>query len=132
MIPANNTTCTQCVHYHEDSEYDYCHMCVMEVDYFKKKAEYIDRQKTLDEMIKSLAISGPEYLLAAEKHLYDIVAQMPAENVRTVRTGTWVKDEDGCMVCSECGYPDEINTITGEFMQNNYCAGCGAEMTEAE
>lgn len=29
--------CKKCVHYHEDSVYDWCHWCVMEVDCYKEK-----------------------------------------------------------------------------------------------
>lgn len=37
--PADWEHCKRCVHYEEDSEYDYCHMCVMETDHFKPKQE---------------------------------------------------------------------------------------------
>lgn len=48
------------------------------------------------------------------------------------KRGKWIKDADGCMVCSECGNPDEINGITGEFMGSNFCNECGADMRGAE
>lgn len=42
--------------------------------------------------------------------------------------GEWVKDEEGCTICSLCGCPDEINGITGEPMESNFCGECGADM----
>lgn len=37
--PMDLEHCKQCFHYDEDLEYDYCHMCVMEHNYFKPKQE---------------------------------------------------------------------------------------------
>lgn len=48
-------------------------------------------------------------------------------NRRAVLRGEWI-EEDGCMVCSECGTTDEINPISGEYMNSNFCAECGADM----
>lgn len=42
--------------------------------------------------------------------------------------GKWVEDEDGCLCCSLCGNPCEINCINGEFIQSPYCSECGARM----
>lgn len=46
------------------------------------------------------------------------------------RKGKWIKDDAGCVVCSLCGNSAEINCISGEFMESNYCSECGADMRE--
>ena len=46
--------------------------------------------------------------------------------------GKWIKDEDGCLCCSLCGNPCEINYINGEFIQSPYCSECGASMQVCE
>lgn len=46
--------------------------------------------------------------------------------------GKWVTDEDGCLCCSLCGNPCEINCINGKFIQSSYCSECGALMQECE
>ena len=46
------------------------------------------------------------------------------------RKGKWIKDDEGCVVCSLCGNSAEINYISGEFMESNYCSECGADMRE--
>ena len=56
------------------------------------------------------------------------IKNIPSADVAEVRHGKWIKDEDGCVVCSICSNPDEINGISGEFMYNNFCANCGADM----
>ena len=38
-LPAGWDHCKRCIHYDEDSVYDYCHICVMEHDYFTPKQE---------------------------------------------------------------------------------------------
>lgn len=63
--------------------------------------------------------------------LYRTIASnecFPSADVAEVRHGEWIKEKDGCVVCSICGYPDEINLISYEFMYNNFCANCGADM----
>lgn len=38
--------CKQCIHYHNlDYEYDWCHMCAMEMDCFKAKKLSMDEQR---------------------------------------------------------------------------------------
>ena len=44
------------------------------------------------------------------------------------KKGKWVKSEDGCLVCDQCGNPAELNIISGEQMESPYCSECGAEM----
>jgi hypothetical protein len=58
----------------------------------------------------------------------ELQKQITSADVAEARHGKWVIDEDGCLICSECGYADEINGISGEFMHSNYCASCGARM----
>ena len=87
------------------------------VDYIKRdvKPDYIDRN-----LLGDLVIHGYVW--------YDDIMAIPSADVAEIRHGEWVKDEDGCMICSECGYPDEINQISGEFMRSNFCPDCGADM----
>ena len=58
--------------------------------------------------------------------IQQVIADAPT--VAPVRRGEWKPDSDGCLVCSECGNPAEINGITGEFMESPYCSECGAKM----
>ena len=63
-------------------------------------------------------IAGQHYAMDTIKHLASVEP----------RRGKWIKDDEGCVVCSLCGNSAEINCISGEFMDSNYCSECGADM----
>lgn len=82
---------------------------------------YIKREDAISRMSDLMACDMSEYF-----------TDIPSADVVERKRGKWIKDADGCMVCSECGNPDEINGITGEFMGSNFCNECGADMRGAE
>lgn len=47
--------------------------------------EYLDREKTLEEIIKALGIKSKDNLLPAERKIYDIVEQASVADVRPVK-----------------------------------------------
>lgn len=47
-------------------------------------AELIDKQKTLNDMIKSLGIKNEDYLLYMERIMYNVVKQAPAVDATEV------------------------------------------------
>lgn len=59
--------------------------------------------------------------------IIDAVEQAPTADVREVRRGKWVENEDGLHECSYCHkqihYDDWDQPLFTEF-----CHGCGAEM----
>ena len=65
-------------------------------------------------------LAGQYYAMAAINRLSSVEP----------RRGRWIKDDEGCVVCSLCGNSAEINYISGEFMESNYCSECGADMRE--
>ena len=98
-------------------------------------AEYINREKALDAMVKSLGVKGPDCLLYAEKHIYNVVKQFPAADVRPVVRGHWIgtkeaEDMGDIMkefTCSSCGCCEWDCTESESF---NFCPNCGADMRE--
>ena len=59
-----------------------------------------------------------------------LLAQVPADDVATVRHGRWVPTKapfmNECEDCSVCGY----RTVWGH--RYNYCPNCGAKMDKEE
>ena len=66
-------------------------------------AEYIEKEQTLEDIIKALGIKGEENLLYAEKVIYNVVKQAPAANVAEV------------VRCGECEYVEPSRRRKEEF-----------------
>lgn len=77
-------------------------------------AEYIKRDDALDAWY--------------DKERYADIEAIPLADVVERKKGKWIEDDDGCLCCSLCGNPCEINCITGEFFETPFCSDCGAEM----
>lgn len=52
---------------------------------------------------------------------------LPAADVEPVKRAWWI-DEEGVIVCSNCGAGMEITDSFGEENHRNYCPNCGAKM----
>ena len=90
----------------------------------------IDRQATLDAIIKRLGIKNETYLLEAERVIYQQILAMPSVTPQEPKTGHWIEDAEQHHVektyhCSECGHG-----AWGEYEKTEYCGGCGAKMVE--
>ena len=95
------------------------------------KAEYIDKlklQKDMAELVPYIIDGSNASYVDGLNAAYYLICNEPAADVQIVRYGVWRADADGCMCCSLCGNPAEINGITGEFMDSPYCSECGAKM----
>lgn len=89
---------------------------------------------TKEEAISTLSEIRAEYNcyeLRDERIRYHALS-MGIDALKEQEHGKWVKDEDGCLYCSLCWNPCEINGITGEFMQSPFCSECGASMQVCE
>lgn len=94
-------------------------------------AEYIDRQAAIDALeekrqyLLEQDMAGAEHVLV---HLaINVIKDLPSAEPER-KKGKWIEDDDGCLCCSLCGNPCEINCITGEFLESPFCSQCGAEM----
>lgn len=88
--------------------------------------DYISREAAI-----AAAFSANAFGNSAFRDVYDTVERIrmiPAADVVERNHGEWIKNEDGCLCCSLCGNPCEINIITGEFIDSPYCSECGAYM----
>lgn len=88
----------------------------------------ISKSGTLTTMIKELGIRSEDYLLPAEKKLYEIVKNMPPVTPQP-KTGQWVNGE----YCSECGCDVPTFIIDWRWqeekdMDAKYCPNCGIKM----
>ena len=85
--------CQQCEHYNENqSEYHYCHVCVMEYDCFKQKAE--EKENTLNErQIEPLKKA---------RDVYEFIIEQRRENLFCDACGCEVyEDETYCKCCGQ-------------------------------
>ena len=86
-------------------------------------AEYIDRSKIIKE---SFEVFTQEYGMI-EVVAVDVINEQPTVDVREVRRGKWIENEDGLYECSYCHkrihYYDWDQPIFTEF-----CPKCGAVM----
>lgn len=55
------------------------------------------------------------------------IKYMPAADVQEVRHGKWIKEENGVIICSECGEEYEWDDY-----RSSYCEFCGARMDGEE
>lgn len=97
-------------------------------------AEFIDKQKTLSDMIKSLGIKSKDYLLYAERKLYNVVEQAPAIDLTERSKGTWGRYSPCCSNCGVSKYNfisfnfDDPEGYAKPFGTWNFCPKCGADM----
>lgn len=93
------------------------------------EVECIDRQATLDAIIKRLGIKNESYLLPAEKTIYQQIKDMPP--VTPIRPkGHWIKGytyPDG-----EYWKCDKCNELIKVKYPMHYCNNCGSDNREAE
>lgn len=67
--------------------------------------------------------------IVSERHkiplseLVDTFAQVPPADVKEVKHGEWITDEDGFVICSECG-----EEHTWDDFRPSFCDMCGARM----
>ena len=89
---------------------------------------------TKEEAISTLSEIRAEYNcyeLRDERIRYHAVS-MGIDALKERKHGKWIKDEDGCLCCSLCGNPCEINCINGKYIRSPFCSECGALMKECE
>lgn len=73
----------------------------------------------------------PVELLQRIGEIQEYVDNLPSAQPER-KNGKWIEDKEGCLICSLCGNSAEINCISGEFMETNYCSECGADMRGEE
>lgn len=81
------------------------------------KKEYIERQEVYSE-INELPLTED-----ATKEILWAINNIPTADVAPIRRGRWIKEENGVIVCSECGEEHEW-----EDYRATYCEDCGAKM----
>ena len=87
--------------------------------FYKAKSRYIDAdklQETVYKRVNSPAIRGWLNLLINEQ---------PTADVKEVKHGEWITDEDGFVICSECG-----EEHTWDDFRPSFCDMCGARMDD--
>lgn len=89
--------------------------------------EYISRDETLKAFHKFCEncdnYNGFMCRACADAGAMDIIVDIPAADVQTVKHGRWIINSDGYYPqCSEC-----MNEPQGRIM-TNYCPNCGAKM----
>lgn len=81
------------------------------------KKEYIERQEVYSE-INELPLTED-----AVMEILWAINNIPTADVAPIRRGRWIKEENGVIVCSECGEEHEW-----EDYRAIYCEDCGAKM----
>lgn len=56
------------------------------------------------------------------------IDEQPTADVQEVRHGKWENQQNGKVVCSECGCKAVYQIIYGKWEYENYCPHCGAKM----
>ena len=69
----------------------------------------------------------------AEKALYNFALNniICCPTVQVIKQGYWIKDSY-LHRCSECGYATCGTDDEGDYIPNNYCPNCGADMRGTE
>lgn len=97
-------------------------------------AEYIDREKLLDDLLAAAKHGGMGEIIAQTLMRY--VKRQPAADVAPVVHGQWDGEGDGfadgeivldVWYCSECGHCIDDGT-DDPCVLPNYCPNCGAKM----
>lgn len=88
-------------------------------------ARYIDADELLR---KSIRIEGHFDLPSGKAQNFSAICDteilnFPTADVRPERHGRWIEEENGVIVCSECGEEHEWQDYRA-----TYCEDCGAKM----
>lgn len=81
-------------------------------------------------------INEDDVLTCVGKALHDILNLPSSQSEPERKTGRWIKDSDGVIVCSECQEValQRLFLITDDMryeariVESNYCPNCGARM----
>ena len=90
--------------------------------------DYIEREAVLN-----LARSGQLIANCNFRKVCQLIADIPAADVRPVNRGTWEETEmsgwdgDTAWVCSSCGEPWVLIDGTPSENNMNFCPNCGAD-----
>lgn len=84
-------------------------------------SRYIDADKLKESMCSQCRshCKGEDDWCAA---IYDVM-DAPTEDVAAVKHGKWITDDDGIVICSECGEEHDWDDF-----RPPYCDMCGAKM----
>ncbi len=84
-------------------------------------SRYIDADKLKESMCNQCRshCKGEDDWCAA---IYDVM-DAPTEDVAAVKRGKWIVDDDGIVICSECGEEHDWDDF-----RPSYCDMCGARM----
>ncbi len=84
-------------------------------------SRYIDADKLKESMCNQCRshCKGEDDWCAA---IYDVM-DAPTEDVAEVKRGKWIADDDGIVICSECGEEHDWDDF-----RPPYCDMCGAKM----
>ena len=89
-------------------------------------AEYIDREKLLQDIEQSVVFSARTGTVSAEmrgaRKVVERIRRAPAASVVEVKYGKWTLKQNGTGVCSNCHRQDHIDLLA------RYCRYCGAKM----
>ena len=94
----------------------------------------IDRQATLDAIIKRLGINNESYLLPAERTIYQQIKDMPSVTLQEQKIGHWLYIDERKAKCSRCKYiqitggADKTGHCNIHYGVYKYCTNCGAKM----
>ncbi len=91
----------------------------------------IDRQATLDAIIKRLGIKNETYLLEAERTIYQQILAMPSVTPQEPKTGHWKWQTEDIYRCSECNEDIHVKEVLN-VPQYEWCPMCGAKMVEPQ
>lgn len=93
--------------------------------------DLISRQAAMDALAKlvpyAICDTSTESYTNGLTDAYNLICQLPSAQTER-KKGKWIEDKDGCLICDLCGNPAEINCISGEFIETNYCSECEADM----
>ena len=79
----------------------------------------------LNGLINDLNRFAPEKFNAL---INNIIRNQSTADVQEVRHVEWEKQQNGKVVCSECGREVVYQVIDGRWEYENYCPHCGAKM----
>ena len=97
----------------------------------------IDRQATLDAIIKRLGIKNETYLLEAERVIYQQILAMPSVTPQEPKTGHWIKTPKSVMgegymwYCNKCEH-QVYQDSSRPYPSEKYCPNCGAKMVKPQ
>lgn len=84
-------------------------------------SRYIDAEKIIETISSRLNMQD----LYLPVHFLDLIADIPTADVKEVKHGEWITDEDGFVICSECG-----EEHTWDDFRPPFCDICGSRMDD--